>query len=212
MTIEQLRSEADRMQDPKYVTRLIANVATVEEDFFLLSGPLSERLMTEIVSTLTKAVVAPWQINKVDWAARITCPDWKMSRGVGTGDAWLELAEICADDDSNHSWLAAALRAGGTQMGIELIFRPGLVDFADKVIGDDKAVAPLWERGFWREEDSARLFIPVVLNATALAKGFAENDFAVALAPVAKAMEQAITGKAELDALVERVRAAAKRS
>ena len=49
--------------------------------------------------------------------------------GVGNGDAWLELVEIC-DAEEEYSWIAAAVGVGSTKMGLELQFRNGLAPFA----------------------------------------------------------------------------------
>jgi hypothetical protein len=69
----------------------------------------------------------------------------------------------------------------------------------------------LLKLGFVRDAAKERLFIPVKVNADLLAKGFEENDLDKALAPVGKAIELALSAKAELDKIVDQVREAAKR-
>ena len=68
----------------------------------------------------------------------------------------------------------------------------------------------IWRAGFMREEAEARLFIPIVIPAEKLAQGFEQNSLDTAMAPVIKAVEQAVAAKAELDKIVEQVRASAK--
>jgi hypothetical protein len=169
-------------------------------------------MMTQAVLAVEKAAPSPWQVIESDWSAQVVCPEWKMTRGVGTGDMWLEITEVGADEDEyEHTWIAAAARSGPTQIGLELVFRRGLQDHAQAIIGDDKAVAALWKLGFARDETSLLLFIPIHIPAEKLAQGFEQNDLAAAIAPFGKAMSQAIAAKAELDKLLEQVRTAAKR-
>ena len=205
------RLAAVNAHDPVLAARIIRGIAQVEDDYFFASGPLSERMMEEAVQAIAKAATVPWHVVEVDWTAQIVCPEWKMTKGVGTGDAWLELAEICADEDRDFSWISAAVGVGPTQLGLELMFRRGLQDAAQTVIPDDKVVAALAKLGMTRDETATRLFFPVAIPAEMLAQGFEANDLAKALAPVGKAVTKAIAAKAELDKLVEQVRAAGKR-
>jgi hypothetical protein len=204
------RTTASQQQDPVLAARIVRGIADIERDFYFASDILSERLMREAVQAIGKVATAPWQVVEAGWSAQIVCPEWKMTRGVGTGDAWLELTELCTDEENDHSWIAAAVKAGPTQMCFELIFRKGLLDFARQVIGNDKALAALWKFGFVRVEDELRLFIPIDIPAEALALGFEQNDLTKALAPIGKAVELALSAKAELDKLVEQVRGLAK--
>jgi hypothetical protein len=199
---------AAQQQDPVNAARIVRSVAAIEKDFYDLSGPLSAQMMHEAVQIIAKAVTAPWQVIEVGWSAQIVCPEWKITRGFGTVDAWLELSEICADDENDHSWIAAAVRAGPTLLGISLEFRRNF--FPEPIIRDDKVMAALLKLGFARDEEDARLFIPIEIEAGRLAMGFEQNDLAAALAPIGKAMKQAIAAKAELDKIVELVRTAAK--
>lgn len=205
------RMAAAKRNDPVLAARIVRDISQIEADFYHSAGPLSERIMREAVQAISKVAVAPWQVVEVDWSARIVCPEWKMIRGVGTGDMWLELAELSADEEGyEHSWLAAALKAGPTQLCIAVVFRPGLQDYAAGVLQDDKAVAGLKKLGFVRDDTELLLFVPIDIANELLAQGFEQNDLTAALAPIGKAMSKAIAAKAELDKLLEQVRTAAK--
>lgn len=205
------RTKAATQQDPKLAARIVRSIGQIEEDHYFASGLLSERLMREAVQAVKKVAIAPWQVVEAEWTAQIVCPEWKMTKGVGTGDAWLELAEVCADEERDFTWISAAVGAGPTRLGLELMYRRGLQDTAQAAIRDDKLVAALWKAGMVRDEMEPRLFFPIDIPAEALAQGFETNDLAKALAPVGKAVQHAIAAKAELDKLIEQVRTTAKR-
>ena len=196
--------------DPVIAARIIRNIENVERDWHLASDLLSDRMMRDVREILGKLAPESWKFVLSGWSALIVPPDWKMTRGVGNGDAWLELAEIC-DAEEEYSWIAAAVGIGSTKMGLELQFRNGLEPFGLTLIANDKAVDPLLKLGFVRDAAKVRLFIPVTVHTGLLAKGFEENDLDKALAPVGKAIELAITAKPDLDKIVEQVREAAKR-
>ncbi len=196
--------------DPVMAARIARSITDIERDFHLASGPVSDRLMNEIIRVFTNSAVEPWLVAETDGSALLIAPEWKMTKGVGIGDAWLELSEISLDEQ-DHTWLAAAVKAGGTMLCIELMFRTGLRDTAQAIIRDDKAVSALWKLAFVREEQDARLFIPIDILAELVAQAFEQNDFDQALTPVGEAVARAIAAKAELDKLIEQVRAAAKR-
>ena len=196
--------------DPVIAARIIRNIETVERDWHLASGLLSERLMCDLRVMMGQLTPENWKMFLSGWSGLIVPPDWTMTRGVGNGDAWLELAEFC-DAEEEYSWIAAAVGIGSTKMGLELQFRNGLMPFGEALIANDKAVDALLKLGFVRDDAKERLFIPVKVNADLLAKGFEENDLDKALAPVAKAIKLAIAAKPDLDKIVEQVREAAKR-
>ena len=203
------RTKAATEQDPKLAARIVRSLKQVEDDNNLASGPLSERLMSAVVQLIKKAVTEPFQVTETDWTAIITLPAWRATRGVGQ-DFWIELTEIGADEEREYSWLAAATGAGSTLLGLELMFRRGLQETAQTIIADDKQMSAIWKAGFVRSEEDFRLFISIAIQQELLAQGFEQNDLAKALAPVTKAVEQAIAARAELDALIEKVRTAAK--
>ena len=196
--------------DPAIAARIIRNIENIERDWHLASGLLSERLMCDLRVMMGQLTPENWKMFLSGWSGLIVPPDWKMTRGVGNGDAWLELAEFC-DAEEEYSWIAAAVGIGSTKMGLELQFRTGLAPFGEALIANDKAVDALLKLGFVRDDAKERLFIPVKVNADLLAKGFEENDLDKALAPVAKAIKLAIAAKPDLDKIVEQVREAAKR-
>ena len=204
------RDLVGKAQDPATAARIIRNIAGVESDWHLASGLLSERVMRELREALAKLAPENWKVIESGWSALLVPPDWKMTKGVGNGDAWLELVELC-DADEDYSWLAAAVGIGSTQMGFELQFRNGLQPAALTFIASDKQVSALLKAGFVRDQAKERLFMPIKVDANLLAKGFEENDLDKALEPVGKAIGLALSAKAELDKIVEQVREAAKR-
>ena len=174
--IEQ-RDVAARLQDSAITARIVRNIASVEEDYHFAAGPLSDKLMREVTQTIVTKSAQPWIVDESGTSTLLTYPEWK-SAGVGPGDAWLELGEIC-DDDLDHSWISAAIRAGDTLLCIELRFRRGLVDVAEGVVRNDRAVAPLLKLGFVRHETEPRLYIAVHIPAEAL-KEMQDDDAAPA--------------------------------
>lgn len=195
--------------DPAVAARIIRNIANVESDWHLASDLLSERMMREVRALVAKLTPKEWKVADSGWSALIVPPDWKMTKGVGKGDAWLEIVEFC-DAEDEYSWIAAAIGVGSTKMGLELVFRNGLLPLAQKVLGNDKALDALLKLGFVRNEAKDQLFLPIKVSGDLLAKGWEENDLDKALAPIGKTVELAISAKAELDKIVEQVRAAAK--
>jgi hypothetical protein len=204
------RELVGQSHNPAVAARIVRNIAGVESDWHLASGLLSERIMREARQIFDKLAPKDWRVIEWGLSALLVPPDWKMTRGVGNGDAWLELAELC-DAEEEYSWIAAAVGIGSTQMGLELQFRNGLQPTAQTLFANDKDVGALLKLGFVRDEAKERLFIPVKVDANLLAKGFEENDLDKALAPVGKGIELAISAKVELDKIVEQVREAAKR-
>ena len=195
--------------DPAVAARIIRNIANVESDWHLASDLLSERMMREVRALVAKTTPKEWKVADSGWSALIVPPDWKMTKGVGKGDAWLEIVEFC-DAEDEYSWIAAAIGVGSTKMGLELVFRNGLLPLAQKVFANDKTLDALLKLGFVRNEAKDQLFLPIKVSGDLLAKGWEENDLDKALAPIGKAVELAISAKAELDKIVEQVRAAAK--
>ena len=197
--------------DPEAAARIVRDIERIDADANLVITALSERMMGEVVRIATKALTEPWQIVEADWTARLICPDWKMTKGVGTGDAWLELTEIGGEDDEGLSWVSVAVGVGPTRFGLELTFRRGLQDYAADEVFDDKVVGPLLKLGMVRGDDTGRLYFPIDIPIAALSQAFATNDFDKALAPVGVVVKKALAAKAELDRLVNDVRAAAKK-
>lgn len=206
------RAKVAKQQDHEWAARVVRTIGQIEADFFHAAGPLSERMMTEGHLAIEKVVKDPWQIIENDWMTQVVCPDWKMARGVGTGDMWLQISEISADEEGNeHTWIAAATKTGPSFLCVALVFRRGLQEYAEAIIRDDKAVGALWQQGFARDEESLALFVPIHIPAEKLAQAFEQNDLTATVAPFGKAMAQAIAAKPALDTLLEQVRAAGKR-
>ena len=205
------RMAAANLNDPVLAARIVRSIKQVEDDYYFAGWPLSERLMGEAVRAVEAVAKAPWKVVESDWTAQVVCPEWKMTKGVGTGDAWLEITDICTDEEREYCWISAAVGAGPTRMGLELVFRRGLQDVAQAAINNDKLVAALLKLGMIRDEAEPRLYFPIDIPVEALAQGFEQNDLAKAVTPVGAAMTKAIAAKAELNKLVEAVRLDAKR-
>ncbi|CAH0497229.1 hypothetical protein [Novosphingobium sp. CECT 9465] len=206
------RTKVSEQLNPEWAARVVRNIGVVEADFFHAAGHLSERMMAEALLAIEKVVTPPWILVENEWMPQVVCPEWKMTRGVGTGDMWLQLSEISHDEDENeHTWIAAATKTGPSFLCIEVVFRKGLQDHAEAIVRDDKAVAALLKQGFAREDESFAMYLPFQIPAEKLAQGFEQNDLTAVVAPFGKAMAQAMAARPLLDKLLEQVREAAKR-
>ena len=206
---EQQQSAVTKI-DPERAAKIVRSIEQLGEDAALAMDSMSERMMGAAVELIRKAVPAPWQVVEADWTARILCPEWKMVRGVGTGDAWLELSEIGPEEVEGFSWISVAVGVGLTRLGIELVFRRGLQEFGEAAIFNEALAGPLLKRGMVRTDD-ARLFFPIDIKVEALAQGFAGGNLDKALGPVSEAAKQGIAAKADLDKLIGSARTAATR-
>lgn len=115
----------------------------------------------------------------------------------------MEITEIAADEDQDHTWIAAAVGAAGSKLGLELKFRPGLMMIGDGLTKDKAHAAALAKIGFVRDDAETRLYIPLPINQALLAKGFAENDLDAAFEPVRKSIAAVVASKSALDTLVQ---------
>lgn len=206
------RTAASNEVDPERAAKVIRKIGQIEADFFHAAGPLSERMMTDGLALIEKTITEPWQIVENDWAMQVVCPEWKMTRGVGTGDMWLEISEVSADEEGNeHTWIAAAAKTGPSQLCVELKFRRGLQESARALIRDIKGISEILAKGFVRDDENLLLFMPIHIPVEKLAQGFEQNDLTATVQPFATAMTQALAAKLVLDKLLEQVRAVAKR-
>lgn len=199
-----------KQQDPELAARIVRTIGQLEADYLFASGPLSERFIREVTSVMRSAAPDSWQIVGNEWSASLTCPDWRATRGVGRGDAWLELGDV-VEDENEHTWIAVAVSAGPTKLCLELKFRNGLEPIAKALTAKDKPVANVLKEGFERDETTKRILIPISIEADSLARGFELNDLDEALAPLRRAVEAAIKAKPDLDALITHVREQTKR-
>lgn len=200
------RTKAANEQDPECPARVVRNIGQLESDFFHAAGPLTERMMREAFLAIEKVAPSPWEVIENDYAVQVVCPNWKMIRGVGVGDMWLEIGEIYAEEEENeHTWIAVVTKTVPSMLCAKLMFRRGLQEHAQATIRDDKAVAELWKLGFARDEQELALLFPIHIPAEKLAQGFEQNDLTPTLAPFGKAFAQAIAAKPALDKLLEQV-------
>ena len=157
------------------------------------------------------AAPEPWEVAPTEWTILLrSTPEWKPTRGLGNGDAWIQVNEV-AGDELERTWIGVATGAGGnTQLALELLFRNALKGPAAVVTTEKTHADKLAKIGF-RRDDESRIFFPILLDKLRLAKAYGENDVAgEALLPVRKAVEAIVAAKADLDALIEAVRTKAK--
>lgn len=192
-------------KDPEIVGRIVRNIAQIEQDYRLAEGHLGDWLMRMIILSMKSAATEPFTIEETSWSAYITCPDWKPTKRIGRGDVWLEIVEF-ARDEQDHTWLAAALGAGRTQLDLELSFREGLSHYFAKLESDQGLMAKLRKKGFKVDLTEKRVYLPILINAELLAKALPTDDFEQAMAPVREATELGIAAKPEIDQLLNMVR------
>lgn len=192
-------------KDPAIAARIVKNIAQLEQDYRLADGHLSDWLMRMIMISMKAAAPEPFLVENTAWSAYLSHPDWKPTKRIGRGDAWLEIVEF-ARDEQDHTWLAAALGAGPTELNLELMFREGLAGYFGKLEGDQGLTSKLRKKGFKIDTSNKRVFLPIVINADLLAKALPTDDFQDAMAPVREATELGIAAKPEIDLLLKLVR------
>lgn len=191
-------------QDPQLAARVVRNIGQLESDYLFAWGPLSERLLRDATAAVRKVAPEPWNVIGTEEELTITFPAWRATRGAGQ-DVWFELADSVWDED-DHCWAAVMVSAGPTKLCLELKFRKGLTPVAESLGQKDKLISNVVKLGFEYDGESRRLFVPITIDAEALAKGLELNDLDEALAPLCRAVEKAIASKADLDALIQHVR------
>jgi hypothetical protein len=192
--------------DPGVAATIVKSIAEVERDHRLAQGALGDKLMAEIEAIIRKSAAEPWQVTRDDWLIWFTHPEWKPTKGLGKGDAWFEVNEVADDDGEEHTWIGAAVGAGRTALGLELVFRKGLAQSAEAVLREKAQADKLAKIGIKADTLAERWFVPITIDKLRLAKGFGENDLAEALVPAGKAIAAVVSAKKELDALIELVR------
>lgn len=196
--------------DPALAAKVVAGITELERDYRLAHGPLSDRFMADVQTSMREAAPAEWEVAPHDWTIILRHPTWKPTRGLGHGDMWLQVSEI-ADDEIERTWLGVATGAGGnTLLALELLFRNALKGPATAVTAEKTHADRLKKMGFRKEEDSGRLFAPIVIDKMRLSKGYSENDLTEALLPVREVTATVCGAQLDLDALVEAVRGRAK--
>ena len=201
------RMTAALQADTALAASIVKAIPELERDYRLAEGALSERFMSDLKASMRKAAPEPWEVGDTNYSILLRSPEWKPTRGLGHGDAWLEINEISADE-LGRTWIGVAV--GTSQLGLELVWRAGLAGAAALVLINKPHADALAKIGFKKNEDATRLFIPIAIDRLRLSKGYAENDLTDALGPVRKAVEAVVAAKKEIDAVVEAVRAKAK--
>ena len=193
-------------KDPAIAARIVTNIEQLEHDYRLADGYLSDWLIRMITMSLKAAAPEPFVVENTAWSAYVSHPDWKPTKRIGRGDAWLEIVEF-ARDEQDHLWLAAAVGAAGTELNLELCFREGLSGYFAKLEGDQGLASKLRKKGFKIDTTNKRVYLPIVIKADLLAKALPSDDnFDEAMAPVRDATELGIAAKPEIDALLKLVR------
>ena len=200
------KTRVEKTQDiPASPANIVRNIDEIERGYFEAFGPMSAQFMTAAADVMRKAVPETWQVVGNEESVSLTVLEWRSTRGMGRGDAWLEIAEV-ANDDQEHSWIAAATRSGETSMVLELRTRNGLPNFPDVLAHNSGTSALLMERGFEFVDSSERIFFPIAIDKEALASAFETGDFAEALNPVRLAVELIVAAKGDLDGLIALLR------
>lgn len=190
---------------PEMAARCVRDISDIERANAHASGPLSDRLMKEVLAAVRAGASSPWMVGEAQGNIILTHQDWKSSSNITRDDAWLELSER-AEDDNDHSWIAAATAAGPTRMGFELRFRKGLPHLASVLSSNAALGKRLAELGFEALDAGEAVYLPVTIETEALANAFANDAFKEALTPVDAALAQIVTAKTELDKLIALVR------
>jgi hypothetical protein len=200
------QSNLGAAKDPAHVARVVTNIAQLEQDYRLADGYLSDWLMRMITLSMKAVAAEPFDIENTAWSPYVTCPEWKPTKRIGRGDAWLEIVEF-ARDEQDHTWLAAAVGSTGTELNLELMFRDGLSGYFAKLEADQSLAAKLRKKGFKIDTANRRVYLPIVIKPDLLAKALPSDDkFDEAMAPVREATELGIAAKPEIDALLKLVR------
>ena len=155
-----------------------------------------------MITLSMKAVAAePFDIENTAWSPYVTCPEWKPTKRIGRGDAWLEIVEF-ARDEQDHTWLAAAVGSAGTELNLELMFRDGLSGYFAKLEADQSLAAKLRKKGFKIDTANRRVYLPIVIKPDLLAKALPSDDkFDEAMAPVREATELGIAAVPRAEAI-----------
>lgn len=210
MTDHDGRRAAAEQADTELAAKIVAEIVELERNYRLAQGPLSDRFMAEVRNSIRNAAPESWEVMASDWTVILRDPNWKPTRGLGNGDMHLAINEV-AEDDLERTWLGVAVGAGGsTKLGLELLFRNALKSAAAIVTSEKVHASRLEKMGFRKDEDGARLFVPIVIDRMRLSKGFSEADLFEALMPVREAVAKVCAAKLDLDALLEAVRTKAK--
>jgi hypothetical protein len=200
------QSNLGAAKDPAIAARIVTNIAQLEHDYRLADGHLSDWLIRMITLSMKAAAPEPFVIENTAWSPYITCPDWKPTKRIGRGDAWLEIVEF-SRDEQDHTWLAAAVGAGPTELNLQLMFRDGLAGYFSKLEADQSLASKFRKKGFKVDTANQRVYLPIIIKSDLLAKALPSDDnFDEAMAPVREATDLGIAAKPEIDALLKAVR------
>ena len=204
------RTIASQQQNPELCARVIRTIADIERDSHFAWGALSERLMREVGSAFRVASPEAWIVEADESRITVVSPDWKANRGVNQRDAVFDLIDM-AESEQEFSWAAVIAGVPPTKLVLELKFRPGLMPIVQMLKDKEPTVVAMLKAGFQKDPPTNRFYMPIVIQAEALALGFEQNDLGDAMLPVREVVGLAISAKPELDALIEHVRNEAKR-
>ena len=97
-TMTAARHTAAEQQDTALAATIVMAIPELERDYRLAEGALSERLIRDVKAAMQKAAPEPWEVADTNYSVLLRSPQWRLTRGLGNGDAWLEINEISADD------------------------------------------------------------------------------------------------------------------
>ena len=204
------RNAAVLQADTELAAKIVAGIAELEQNYRLAQGPLSDRFMMEVQSSMRDAAPEAWEVVPHDWTIILREPSWRPMRGLGNGDMWLQISEV-SETEAERTWLGVAVCAdGNTKLGLELLFRNALKGPAAVVTTEKTHAERLKRIGFRKDEEGGRLFAPIAIDKMRLSKGFSENDLSEALMPVREVVATVCAAKLDLDALIEAVKSKAK--
>ena len=184
----------------------VQNIARIERAFHAACGPMTDQLMAQVAVAMRCAAPKEWVLSGTD-EFTLTCPDWHSRKPHKRPDAWLRLRKI-AQDDAEHSWIAAATGSGPTGMCVELMVRKGLSPLSGKLRGNAVLTESLLDRGFELVGGDTRLIIPVAIDVDELALAFETEDFFTAMEPMREGAAMAVSAKPEIDELLGLLRGA----
>ena len=111
------RNAAALQADTALAATIVKSIDELERNHRLAEGPLSEKLMRGIEATMRAAAPEPWEVAPTEWSILLrSTPEWKPTRGLGNGDAWIQLNEVTADE-LERTWIGVATSAGGKVLG-----------------------------------------------------------------------------------------------
>ena len=74
------RNAAALKADTALAANIIKAIPELERDYRLAEGPLGERLMMEIKSTMKMAAPEPWEVAETEYSVLLRSPEWRQTK------------------------------------------------------------------------------------------------------------------------------------